>query len=723
MRNLRGSLRCSVVPVAVIMILTCGTGAAAADLSGVVREVMGDRIAIRIAPDLLPNPGDKVEVLDTVPGLGAIALDCEWRVESVQGDVVLAVTRDKSRATAQSDYKAVIHSPNPRRVGSLRPPGKPTAGAPPVDARTPDKTPPVGAGAPGGKAPGAWPDKGHSAPPSDDKRVAGDTPAGMARPYQGLFGESTSVPESAPSFEEWLKSNQGGKTGEAAPADKGTVGENKSSQVVTGVFAAAPAAAGGITLDDFVRVNQGVSRAEESARGPAAPRDFQQEEPWVVQWQVHDVLVDFPAGGRAGLYVNAVRCGQANPSPGRRGILYLHPMNRETPVNILRYLSPQGPHPQLKMGVCGNRDPEGEWILVVNVDAARLAPEKVVRGADGWQDLTYDLSGFSGRPVLVGIEVYAKDWRYDYAFFDYIRVEDVLGPPSPPETPLELLGVKAEPGPQPVRIERMILADSFDSENEGRGQLRYDGFENWFVLGGDMDLFGHGFHDAYPDHGLYVHLDGGGYLAGTLQSQGAFRLPAGTYQLEFDLAGNPERTTNTVTVSLGGLYSESLTLAAKEPFRTIRRQITAAQATNAALVFQHAGRDGAGLLLDNVRLLAISSPASTSAAPMRGTRSLSTSPSPFKVVSAYLGAFVQKDLAGRLVISDVTPQAPAEQAGLRRGDVFVQIDGRSLEGTSIAPDELARMVSVLPVDRPIRFSIRRAGQQMDIWVRPRPRGM
>ncbi len=613
MRSLHLGLgRSTVLAATVVVVVLCNPGIEAADLSGVVREVMGEKIAVRIAPDLLPNPGDKVEVFDTVPGLGDIALDCEWQVESIQGDMVLAVTRDKSRATAQPDYKALIRSPNPRRVGSTEATGKPAATVPSRDVK---------------------------------------------------------------------------------PPDKGSLGDGKSSQVIVGVFDEAPAAAGGVTLDDVVRVNQGVFRGDESSRRLVIPVGFEGEEPWVMQWQVQGALVEFPGGGQAGLYVDTVRCGNANPSPGRRGILYLHPLSAEEPAKIAHSAILSGPSPVLELGVCGNRDVDGDWLLIVTVDGARLGAERLVRGIDGWQDLVYDLSCFStGEPLLICVEAHANDWRHDYAFFDYIRIRD--------EIPAEVVAA-----PVVARVDRVIVEDNFDSENRGKGQAGYDDFQNWYVRGGEVDLLGHGFQDAYPNHGLYVDMDGGGFAAGALQSKGAYRLSAGLYRLQFDLAGNPERTRNTMTVSLGKLYSESFTLDAKEPFRTISREIGVEKAVNASLVFKHAGRDHAGLLLDNISLAAISYPG----AGLFPTRR-----------AAYLGVRVAKRVGAGFDIVDVIQDSPAGLAGLRKGDFISLIDGASLAEADLGESQFVEMVSGLPFDRPVRFTIQRDVELLDVWVRPRP---
>jgi len=150
---------------------------------------------------------------------------------------------------------------------------------------------------------------------------------------------------------------------------------------------------------------------------------------------------------------------------------------------------------------------------------------------------------------------------------------------------------------------KILFMDDFNSENDGRGKLNYRGFENWEVSSGELDLIGNGFWDFHPDYGLHLDLDGSVNKAGTLQSKTKFRLLPGVYTLEFDLAGNFQRTVNTVRVSMGDLYNEEFTLQAKEAFRKIKREINVSSVLEARLIFQHRGGDNFGLLLDNVRLI------------------------------------------------------------------------------------------------------------------------
>jgi regulator of sigma E protease len=67
----------------------------------------------------------------------------------------------------------------------------------------------------------------------------------------------------------------------------------------------------------------------------------------------------------------------------------------------------------------------------------------------------------------------------------------------------------------------------------------------------------------------------------------------------------------------------------------------------------------------------------------------------------------------RLQLAEVTPGMAAERAGLRRGDVILAIDGKS------DPEQQALITHIKSnPDKPIRLSILRDGQPMDITVTP-----
>ncbi len=134
------------------------------------------------------------------------------------------------------------------------------------------------------------------------------------------------------------------------------------------------------------------------------------------------------------------------------------------------------------------------------------------------------------------------------------------------------------------------------------GAYNFNGFFDWNVTRGLVNLYGNGYGDYFPAHGLYADLDGGTYSPGRLESKTTFSLAPGQYQLQFDLAGSQRGDSNTVTVSLGTLYKETFTLAGNQPFGTITRTITVNAAASATLVFEHTGGNS-GLLLDNVQLV------------------------------------------------------------------------------------------------------------------------
>ncbi len=147
-------------------------------------------------------------------------------------------------------------------------------------------------------------------------------------------------------------------------------------------------------------------------------------EDWAREWEVLSTAKDFGGGGKAGFYPEAVRSGHAHPHPGRRGILYLHPTSQEEPARIARRVKLKGNRPTLRMGVTGNRDIDGDWALIVKVNDEPLEKEKIIAGAEGWQDLSFDLSAFSGQNVDIEIEARANNWYYEFVFFDYIQVAE-----------------------------------------------------------------------------------------------------------------------------------------------------------------------------------------------------------------------------------------------------------------------------------------------------------
>jgi hypothetical protein len=105
--------------------------------------------------------------------------------------------------------------------------------------------------------------------------------------------------------------------------------------------------------------------------------------------------------------------------------------------------------------------------------------------------------------------------------------------------------------------------------------------------------------DDVPGNGLYVDLDGGTFDAGTMESKTAFSFnPGDDVTLTFSILGS-NGSGNQMTVSLGSLFSNTFT-DVDSGIQTINTTVGAL--TSATLVFDHAGGDNQGLLIDNVNL-------------------------------------------------------------------------------------------------------------------------
>ena len=185
-------------------------------------------------------------------------------------------------------------------------------------------------------------------------------------------------------------------------------------------------------------------------------------------------------------------------------------------------------------------------------------------------------------------------------------------------------------GSELAKAQTVLLEDDFEADVPFGGSnpdgIPQPDFINWNVIEGSVDLlsdvaFNSLCADALgildPSDMQCVDLDGTTNNAGTMETKETFNLLPGTVRLMFDLAGSQRNLfvePNTVTVSLstggGSVFSELFSKVFGDPFETITRDIVLAAPTAATLIFDHAGGDNVGLLLDNVKLIQFSADSS-----------------------------------------------------------------------------------------------------------------
>lgn len=95
-----------------------------------------------------------------------------------------------------------------------------------------------------------------------------------------------------------------------------------------------------------------------------------------------------------------------------------------------------------------------------------------------------------------------------------------------------------------------------------------------------------------------------------------------------------------------------------------------------------------------------------------------------KIVRGWLGVYIQsidEKLSKQLglnakegaLITDITPDGPAEKAKLKRGDVILKFDNRSVKDT----DELRNLVAATKVGKEVPLQIVRSGQQKQVILK------
>ena len=191
----------------------------------------------------------------------------------------------------------------------------------------------------------------------------------------------------------------------------------------------------------------------------------------------------------------------------------------------------------------------------------------------------------------------------------------------------------------------VVFSDSFEGESS-QSVKNYSPFKYWDVTDGTVDLVSEadgGFGISCFTGSKCLDLDGSSFDSGVLKTKEQFALSAGKYTLTFALAGNPLRgDTNSVMVSLGDVFSETISLAGNDPFKTFTREIEVTADTSAFLSFENEGGDQHGAILDDVALNSITmgvpqNPTPTPTPKDPGTSPVPLPPAAWLFVSGILG--------------------------------------------------------------------------------------
>ena len=155
----------------------------------------------------------------------------------------------------------------------------------------------------------------------------------------------------------------------------------------------------------------------------------------------------------------------------------------------------------------------------------------------------------------------------------------------------------------PVAPGSVILQDDMDNENGGNAKTNYTGFDLWNVVRQCVDLHGPGSIDPLPGNGLYIDMDGSCDTAGRMESKETFNLEPGTYKFELVVASNNQGgPTDNMTISVGTVFSQAITMPENEPFQIRDYSFTVSAASTGKIVMDHAGGDKQGILIDVIRL-------------------------------------------------------------------------------------------------------------------------
>lgn len=173
-----------------------------------------------------------------------------------------------------------------------------------------------------------------------------------------------------------------------------------------------------------------------------------------------------------------------------------------------------------------------------------------------------------------------------------------------------------------VEADTIVLTQDFDAEfgsgdgASGESSLNHSTFSNWSVTSGSVDLIHNGDYGirCANNSGKCVDLDGGTLDAGTLTSDPISFAP-GRYRISYQLAGVEASFSaagaadlNTVQISVGELFAESVTREPGAAFEQFGGTFDVTEPTTLPLVFQNLGGDNFGAIVDEIELTLVSIP-------------------------------------------------------------------------------------------------------------------
>jgi hypothetical protein len=109
---------------------------------------------------------------------------------------------------------------------------------------------------------------------------------------------------------------------------------------------------------------------------------------------------------------------------GRSSVLRTHPIKQGLPC-VLKGAVDVPANKRTKLLLSVSHDPKGDWQLIVLADGKTLHEQTVGKStvaADGWADVTVDLTPLAGQHINLELLNQPTGWSYEYGYWGGVRV-------------------------------------------------------------------------------------------------------------------------------------------------------------------------------------------------------------------------------------------------------------------------------------------------------------